>query len=181
MQRRIGKFEQADRGTLFLDEIGDMPRDMRAKLLRVLEEGEVERVGGDKPLRADVRVLVATDATDVLPPGRHRRRMAGVLHDRVRELRAGDTLTQTVTTPITLQGSSLNPITMFDFWSWSIWDEGFDYFQVDSTAGDSKSVPRAFIGDQNSLVFSTGSDHTAYYFAKSALPNAGGVGSQRLT
>jgi two-component system nitrogen regulation response regulator NtrX len=56
----LGKFEQADGGTLFLDEIGDMPVAMQAKLLRVLEEGEVERVGGDKPMRVNVRVLVAT-------------------------------------------------------------------------------------------------------------------------
>lgn len=58
--RHIGKFEQADRGTIFLDEIGDMPLSMQAKLLRVLEEGEVERVGGDKPVPVNVRVLVAT-------------------------------------------------------------------------------------------------------------------------
>jgi two-component system nitrogen regulation response regulator NtrX len=58
--RHIGKFEQAHRGTLFLDEIGDMPISMQAKLLRVLEEGEIERVGGDKPLTVDVRVIVAT-------------------------------------------------------------------------------------------------------------------------
>ena len=58
--RHLGKFEQADGGTLFLDEIGDMPVAMQAKLLRVLEEGEVERVGGDKPIRVNVRVLVAT-------------------------------------------------------------------------------------------------------------------------
>ncbi len=58
--RHIGKFEQADEGTLFLDEIGDMPVVMQAKLLRVLEEGEIERVGGDKPIRVNVRVLVAT-------------------------------------------------------------------------------------------------------------------------
>jgi len=59
-QRHAGKFEQAHRGTLFLDEIGDMPLAMQAKLLRVLEEGEVERIGGDKPLKVDVRVIVAT-------------------------------------------------------------------------------------------------------------------------
>src|SRR5262249_32147404 len=47
--RHLGKFEQADGGTLFLDEIGDMPLTMQAKLLRVLEEGEIERIGGDKP------------------------------------------------------------------------------------------------------------------------------------
>jgi two-component system nitrogen regulation response regulator NtrX len=58
--KHAGKFEQADGGTLFLDEIGDMPVAMQAKLLRVLEEGEVERVGGDKPIRVNVRVLVAT-------------------------------------------------------------------------------------------------------------------------
>ena len=58
--KHLGKFEQADSGTLFLDEIGDMPVAMQAKLLRVLEEGEVERVGGDRPIRVNVRVLVAT-------------------------------------------------------------------------------------------------------------------------
>ena len=58
--RHIGKFEQADHGTIFLDEIGDMPLAMQAKLLRVLEEGEVERIGGDKPVSVDARVVVAT-------------------------------------------------------------------------------------------------------------------------
>jgi len=58
--RHTGKFEQAHHGTLFLDEIGDMPMTMQAKLLRVLEEGEIERVGGDKPFSVDVRVVVAT-------------------------------------------------------------------------------------------------------------------------
>ena len=58
--RHIGKFEQADGGTIFLDEIGDMPLNMQAKLLRVLEEGEVERIGGDKPISVNVRVVVAT-------------------------------------------------------------------------------------------------------------------------
>jgi DNA-binding NtrC family response regulator len=58
--RHIGKFEQANHGTLFLDEIGDMPLVMQAKLLRVLEERQVERVGGDRTIPVDVRVLVAT-------------------------------------------------------------------------------------------------------------------------
>jgi DNA-binding NtrC family response regulator len=58
--RHVGKFEQAEGGTLFLDEIGDMPVSMQAKLLRVLEEGEVERVGGEKPIKVNVRVIVAT-------------------------------------------------------------------------------------------------------------------------
>jgi DNA-binding NtrC family response regulator len=58
--RHIGRFEQAHRGTLFLDEIGDMPLVMQAKLLRVLEEGQVERVGGDRSITVDVRVVVAT-------------------------------------------------------------------------------------------------------------------------
>ncbi len=55
-----GKFEQASHGTLFLDEIGDMPLVMQAKLLRVLEERQVERVGGDRTIPVDVRVIVAT-------------------------------------------------------------------------------------------------------------------------
>ena len=58
--RHTGKFEQAQSGTLFLDEIGDMPAVMQTKLLRVLEENEIERVGGDRPLPVNVRVVVAT-------------------------------------------------------------------------------------------------------------------------
>jgi DNA-binding NtrC family response regulator len=58
--RHLGKFEQAQHGTIFLDEIGDMPLTMQAKLLRVLEEGEVERIGGERPTAVDVRVVVAT-------------------------------------------------------------------------------------------------------------------------
>ena len=59
-QRHLGKFEQAHNGTLFLDEIGDMPTAMQTKLLRVLEESEVERVGGHKAIPVNVRVVVAT-------------------------------------------------------------------------------------------------------------------------
>jgi DNA-binding NtrC family response regulator len=58
--RHLGKFEQAQHGTIFLDEIGDMPLTMQAKLLRVLEEGEVERIGGEHAITVDVRVVVAT-------------------------------------------------------------------------------------------------------------------------
>jgi two-component system, NtrC family, nitrogen regulation response regulator NtrX len=58
--RHTGKFEQAHGGTLFLDEIGDMPALMQAKLLRVLEQKEVERIGGDRAIAVDVRVIVAT-------------------------------------------------------------------------------------------------------------------------
>ena len=58
--RHLGKFEQAQHGTIFLDEIGDMPLLMQAKLLRVLEEKEIERVGAEKPIPVDVRVVVAT-------------------------------------------------------------------------------------------------------------------------
>lgn len=73
--KHLGKFEQATGGTLFLDEIGDMPVGMQAKLLRVLEEGEVERVGGDKPVRVNVRVLVAThrNLEDLVKQGTFRR------------------------------------------------------------------------------------------------------------
>ena len=58
--RHAGKFEQAHGGTLFLDEIGDMPALMQAKLLRVLEQKEIERIGGDRTIPVDVRVIVAT-------------------------------------------------------------------------------------------------------------------------
>lgn len=58
--RRIGKFEEANKGTLFLDEIGDMDLNMQAKLLRVLQEEEVIRVGGNETVKLDLRVIVAT-------------------------------------------------------------------------------------------------------------------------
>jgi nitrogen regulation protein NR(I) len=58
--RRIGRFEQANGGTLFLDEIGDLPVESQAKLLRVLQDRCLQRVGGDETIRADVRVLAAT-------------------------------------------------------------------------------------------------------------------------
>jgi DNA-binding NtrC family response regulator len=56
-----GRFERADGGTLFLDEIGEMPMATQARLLRVLQEGELERVGGNKPIKVDVRVIAATN------------------------------------------------------------------------------------------------------------------------
>jgi transcriptional regulator with PAS, ATPase and Fis domain len=63
VQGRIGKFEAADHGTIFLDEIGDMPFAVQAKLLRVLQEKEVERLGGNERIRLDVRVIAATNVS----------------------------------------------------------------------------------------------------------------------
>src|SRR5262249_49605305 len=59
--RRTGRFEIANNGTLFLDEVGEVPLDLQAKLLRVLEEGEFERVGGSHPIKVNVRVIAATN------------------------------------------------------------------------------------------------------------------------
>lgn len=61
LKQRKGKFEQADGGTLFLDEIGDMSLSAQAKVLRALQENIITRVGGDKPIKVDVRVLAATN------------------------------------------------------------------------------------------------------------------------
>jgi two-component system, NtrC family, response regulator HydG len=59
--RRVGKFERAHGGTLFLDEIGTMPVELQSRLLRVIQEREVERVGGDRPIRVDIRLIAATN------------------------------------------------------------------------------------------------------------------------
>ena len=71
---RAGKFEQADQGTLFLDEIGDMSLAAQAKVLRVLQDGVVTRIGGSKPIQVDVRVLAATnkDVEEEIAAGRFR-------------------------------------------------------------------------------------------------------------
>jgi formate hydrogenlyase transcriptional activator len=61
LARRIGRFELADKGTIFLDEVGDLPLELQAKLLRVLQEGEFERVGGAQTLKVNVRVVAATN------------------------------------------------------------------------------------------------------------------------
>ncbi|HEU5181051.1 MAG TPA: sigma 54-interacting transcriptional regulator [Candidatus Polarisedimenticolia bacterium] len=61
LTRKAGRFELANRGTLLLDEVGDLPLDLQAKLLRVLQEGEFERVGGTQSLKVDVRIVAATN------------------------------------------------------------------------------------------------------------------------
>jgi transcriptional regulator with GAF, ATPase, and Fis domain len=69
---RVGRFEQAHRGTIFLDEIGDLPLDAQAKLLRVLQEGEFQRVGSSETVRVDVRVVAASNI-DLEAASRERR------------------------------------------------------------------------------------------------------------
>jgi DNA-binding NtrC family response regulator len=61
LDRRIGKFELAHQGTIFLDEIGELPMDLQVKLLRVLQEQEIERLGGKGPIKIDVRIIAATN------------------------------------------------------------------------------------------------------------------------
>src|SRR5262245_41478614 len=61
LSRKIGRFEAAQAGSIFLDEIGDLPLELQAKLLRVLEDGECQRVGGAHTMKVDVRVIAATN------------------------------------------------------------------------------------------------------------------------
>ncbi len=72
--RRIGRFERADKGTLFLDEITEMPLSMQSKLLHAVEESDIERVGGEKPIPVDVRIVTATnkDLAEAVRGGRFR-------------------------------------------------------------------------------------------------------------
>jgi formate hydrogenlyase transcriptional activator len=74
LQRRLGRFESADGGTIFLDEVGELPQETQIALLRVLQEREFERVGGNEPIGVDVRVLAATnkDLTAAVRDGRFR-------------------------------------------------------------------------------------------------------------
>lgn len=60
-KRREGRFQAADSGTIFLDEIGEMPPPMQAKLLRAIQEREIQRIGGDRPIKVDVRIIAATN------------------------------------------------------------------------------------------------------------------------
>jgi DNA-binding NtrC family response regulator len=81
-EARIGRFEEAHEGTLFLDEVGDLPLDSQAKLLRVLQNGEVTRVGGNRPITVDVHVIAATnkDLTEEMKRGRFRDDLFWRLH-----------------------------------------------------------------------------------------------------
>src|SRR5664279_3787319 len=71
---RLGRFEQANRSTIFLDEIGDMPLELQAKLLRVLQEREIQRLGSSETVQVDVRVVAASNANllDLVRQGRFR-------------------------------------------------------------------------------------------------------------
>ena len=74
MKQQLGKFELAGDGTLFLDEVGDLPLDLQAKLLRAIQEGEIERVGGAKAIKTDFRLIAATntDLEKAVKEGRFR-------------------------------------------------------------------------------------------------------------
>src|ERR671913_964855 len=74
LKQQLGKFELASSGTLFLDEIGDLPLELQAKLLRAIQEGEIERVGGAKPIKTDFRLIAATnvDLEKAVKEGRFR-------------------------------------------------------------------------------------------------------------
>jgi len=124
VERRLGRFEEAEGGTLFLDEIGDMPAELQTRLLRVLAEGEFQRVGGRQLLHADVRIVAAThqDLTQLIGEGRfredlyHRLNVVPIHLPPLRERREdipalGRHFLATVAGELGLQAKSLNPET----------------------------------------------------------------------
>ena len=74
LARQIGRFEMADHSTIFLDEIGDLPLEVQVKLLRVLEERQIERLGSPQPIRVDTRIIAAThrDLEELIAAGTFR-------------------------------------------------------------------------------------------------------------
>jgi DNA-binding NtrC family response regulator len=92
-EKKLGRFELADKGTLFLDEVGELPLNLQTKFLRVLEERQFERVGGQRPISVDVRVVAATnrDLSDMVRRGTFREDLfyrLSVIHAVVPPLRA---------------------------------------------------------------------------------------------
>jgi transcriptional regulator with GAF, ATPase, and Fis domain len=74
LSQKRGRFERADNGTIFLDEIGELPLEAQVRLLRVLQEKEIERVGGTQPINVDIRVIATThrDLKNMIREGRFR-------------------------------------------------------------------------------------------------------------
>jgi len=130
---RRGKFELAHEGTLFLDEVGDMPASMQAKLLRVLQEGELERVGGSETLKVDVRVVAATnkDLEKEIAAGRFREDLyyrLDVVHLHTPPLRErredlpeliaaflGECCARNNKKPLTLTSEAMEPFLAYDY------------------------------------------------------------------
>ena len=112
-QRRLGRFETANGGTIFLDEVGDLPPDVQIALLRVLQEREIERVGSDRPIPVDVRVMAAThrDLEKLVREGKFR-------HDLLYRLNVVP-----ITIPALRERAADIPV-LVEYFNRSIWEEG---------------------------------------------------------
>lgn len=154
--RRIGKIEQASGGTVFLDEIGDMPLNVQAKLLRLLQENQIERLGGREPVHVDVRIIAATNAVleQAVAEGRFREDLYYRL--KVVSLHVPPLRERREDIPLLAQWFVARHAQGMDMHNPGLDKDALDYLQQQPWPGNVRELSHAL---QKSLVFSRGIPH----------------------